>query len=621
MRATGRRGPAWLGPALIAGAGTAMVSWTWEKWADPLIDFGRELYVPWQLSQGRVLYADVAYLNGPLSPYLNALWFRLFGVGIRTLVICNLAILAAIVVLLYRLLEPMSDRLAAAAAGLAFVALFAFGHVTAVGNYNFVSPYCHEMTHGLLFALAAFCCLARHERIDSAIPVAGAGAAVGLVFLTKPEPFVAVSLASLVWLGLGLRARGATLGRAGRALGTFLGAALVPPLAAVALLGRSMPAGEALRGTLGSWPWVLGGQASALAFYRDLMGTQHLGASLGAMARCAGGYAAVLVPTAALALALHGTRWSWRIAVGGFPLVAVVLGACSAPGAWLEAPRALPLVTLGLAVAAGGGRLGPRRVPALALAVFALALLAKIFFNVHAYHYGFALAMPATLLVVVALVGWAPAAITARGGCGALFRAVALACLLVAALTHLEVSGRRFAAKTHRVGGGADALLADARGPVVEAALGAVARQVAEGQSLAVLPEGVMLNYLSRRPSPTPYTNFMPPELAFYGEERMLAALRATPPDYVALVHKDTREYGVRFFGRDYGQRVYAWIRRNYREVATFGARPLRDGRFGIALLRRVDAPPGSYAAACSAAKQPVARRVGSSVDRSATDA
>ena len=84
----------------------------------------------------------------------------------------------------------------------------------------------------------------------------------------------------------------------------------------------------------------------------------------------------------------------------------------------------------------------------------------------------------------------------------------------------------------------------------------------------------------------------MPPELAFYGEERMLAALRAAPPDYVALVHKDTREYGVRFFGHDYGRRLYAWIRRNYREVATFGARPLHDQRFGIALLRRVDTPP-----------------------------
>src|SRR5439155_5386120 len=351
-----------------------------------------------QLWGRRNRYDDPAshdYLHGPLSPYLNTLWFRLFGIGIRTLVICNVAILAAIVVLLHRLLEQIGDRLAAAAAGLTFVTLFAFGHVTAVGNYNFVSPYCHEMTHGLLFALAAFCCLARHDRTAGAIPVAGAGVAVGLVFLTKPEPFVATSLASLVWLGLGLRARGATLGRAGRLFGAFVGAALVPPLVALALLGRSMPAGEALRGTLGSWPWVLGGQASSLAFYRDLMGTEHLGASLGAIARSTAGYAAVLVPTAGLALALHGARWSWRIAVGGFLLVALVLGAFSAPSAWLEAPRALPLVTLGLAVAASGGLLGPRRVPALALAVFALALLGKIFFNVHAYHYGFALAMPA----------------------------------------------------------------------------------------------------------------------------------------------------------------------------------------------------------------------------------
>ena len=579
--------PRWLGPALIAAVGAAMLAWTWGKLADPLIDFGRELYVPWQLSQGRVLYADVAYLNGPLSPYLNALWFRLFGVGIRTLILCNVAVAAAIVVLLYRLVEGISDRLAAAAAGLTFVTLFAFGHVTAVGNYNFVAPYCHELTHGLLLALVAFSCLARHERTGGTIPVAGAGAAVGLVFLTKPEPFLAVSLASLVWLGLGLRANRATGRHAAAVVGIFLGAALAPVLVAVALLARSMPAGEALRGALGSWPWVLGGDAASLEFYRELMGTRDLGASLRAMGRAAAGYGAVLVPAAVLALAL-GSRGSWRIATGGFLLVSIAFGASCVPSVWLEAPRALPLVTVGVGIAVAGRLLAPRRAPALALASFALVLLAKIFFNVHAYHYGFALAMPATLLVVAALVGWVPAAIAARAGCGGLFRGVALACLLVAALTHVEVSARRLAGKTHRVGGGADVLLADARGPVVEAALRTLGR-AGEGRSLAVLPEGVMLNYLSRRPNPTAYTNFMPPELAFYGEERMVAALEAAAPDYVALVHKDTQEYGVRFFGHDYGQRLYAWVRRNYREVATFGARPLRDGRFGIALLRRVD--------------------------------
>src|SRR5439155_1755159 len=79
------------------------------RWADPLVDFGRELYVPWQLVRGRVLYADVAYLNGPLSPYLNALWFRLFGISMRTLVLCNAGILGIVIVLLHRLLEPVSD--------------------------------------------------------------------------------------------------------------------------------------------------------------------------------------------------------------------------------------------------------------------------------------------------------------------------------------------------------------------------------------------------------------------------------------------------------------------------------------------------------------------------------
>ena len=598
------RSPGWLGPALIVAVGTGMLAWTWGKLADPLVDFGRELYVPWQLARGRVLYADVAYLNGPLSPYLNALWFRLFGVGIRTLVLCNVALVAAIVVLLYRLVEEVSDRLTAAAAGLTFVTLFAFGHVTAVGNYNFVAPYCHELTHGLLLALVAFACLGRHGRTGGTIPVTGAGAAVGLVFLTKPEPFLAASLASLVWLGLALRASRATRRRAATVLGAFLGAALVPPLVAVALLAGSMPAGEALRGTLGAWPWVLGGDASSLEFYRELMGTHDLAANLWAMGRAATGYGAVLGSSAAAALAL-GSRGSWRIAVVGFLLVSIFLGAFSVPSMWLEAPRALPLVTLGVGVAVSGRRLGPRRTPALALAMFALALLAKIFFNVHAYHYGFALAMPATVLLVVTLVGWVPAAIAARGGSGGFFRAVALACLLVAVLTHLEVTARRLAGKRHPLSGGADVLLADARGPVVEAALGAL-DGVDQGRSLAVLPEGVMLNYLSRRANPTAYTNFMPPELAFYGEERMVAALDAAAPDYVALVHKDTREYGARFFGHDYGRRLYAWVRRNYREVATFGARPLHDQRFGIALLRRVD---GATVSRATAERRAAARR------------
>src|SRR6476619_6142273 len=79
----------WAGPVAIVLTGIGMTVWTWQTWADVLIDFGREVYVPWQLTQGKVLYRDIAYFNGPLSPYLNTLVFKIFGVSLMSLVWVN----------------------------------------------------------------------------------------------------------------------------------------------------------------------------------------------------------------------------------------------------------------------------------------------------------------------------------------------------------------------------------------------------------------------------------------------------------------------------------------------------------------------------------------------------
>jgi hypothetical protein len=82
----------------------------------------------------------------------------------------------------------------------------------------------------------------------------------------------------------------------------------------------------------------------------------------------------------------------------------------------------------------------------------------------------------------------------------------------------------------------------------------------------------------------------MPPELTLFGEERILISLRRCPPDYVLVVHKETDEYGYRFFGRDYGEKIYRWLRANYEIVSSIGAPPLRDERFGMVLMRRIGA-------------------------------
>src|SRR5690349_21280241 len=111
---------------LIAFAFIAMLAWTWGRWPDPIVDFGRELYVPWQLAQGKVLYRDVAYFNGPLSPYFNALLFRVLGVSLRTLVVVNIAIAACAVGMIWTLFRIASPRdlLAPTVAAMLFVTLF-----------------------------------------------------------------------------------------------------------------------------------------------------------------------------------------------------------------------------------------------------------------------------------------------------------------------------------------------------------------------------------------------------------------------------------------------------------------------------------------------------------------
>ena len=71
--------------------------------ADPC-RFWTRFNVAWQLAIGRTLYTDIAYFKGPFSPYLNAVWLRLFSVGLTTLIVCNVVILCGVNYLLYQIL-------------------------------------------------------------------------------------------------------------------------------------------------------------------------------------------------------------------------------------------------------------------------------------------------------------------------------------------------------------------------------------------------------------------------------------------------------------------------------------------------------------------------------------
>jgi len=610
----------WLDATIIAAAFAASLAWTWGTWPDVQIDFGREAYVAWRLSLGEVLYRDVAVFNGPLSPYVNAGWFRLFGVSLWTLFLTNAAIAAAGLVGIYALLSPLAGRLAATVVTALIMPVFGTVRYDWVGNFNYLAPYSHECTHGLFLAVLALWLTQQNLADPPAAPVdrkpggldrrlaavVGIGLVNGLIFLTKLE----VSLATLTATGLGCvlaawRHRDPP-SRVLRDVGVFFAAMAVGPLVAWGLLSIAMPSGEALRGTLGSWVHVFNDDLRELRYFARLMGTDTPVANLWRVAWLGGLYAGLIGAVAWGCRRAAGKRrddrvsWGQGLVLAGLGAVPVGLawvGREAVP--WLSLAQPLPLAMglIGLVAAVrlwrGWRGVGPEQRsvrPAMwfVLAAFGGVMLLKMVLNTVVYDYGFFLAMPAAVVAAAFVLGSVGVlASRRRPRARRIYQAVMVGGLLALTLGHLSVAWPRIQALEVPVGHAGDRFFADRRGEIVNALLTNIERNLEPDATLAVLPEGVMVNYLARQRNPTRYTFFMPSDVLMFGEGNIVAALDASPPDYVVLMHKDTSDYGHRFFGQDYGLALMGWVSRHYRPVGRIGSEPFRNQRFGVVVLKR----------------------------------
>lgn len=144
-----------VGPVILVAAGLLMASISWGKWMDILVDFDLQVYIPWQLSQGQVLYKDITYFHGPLSAYIHAVLFMLFGPGISVLAGFNIGLIVILAVTIHYLFRNLFDPLTGYLAALSFVVVFAFGNYLQVGNYNFVCAYEYTLTHGIFLSFIA----------------------------------------------------------------------------------------------------------------------------------------------------------------------------------------------------------------------------------------------------------------------------------------------------------------------------------------------------------------------------------------------------------------------------------------------------------------------------------
>jgi hypothetical protein len=592
----------WFGLMALAGLAVFFLVTSWRKWPDPLIDFGCELYSPWRLANGAVLYRDIDCFYGPLSKYFNAVLFKCFGPGLMVLVTANLVVFAAILVVIHGLCRRAWGAGPAFAASAVFVAVFGFSQFVETGNYNYATPYAHEATHGFLICLLLVILLVRWAEEATLRRSFFAGGLFGLTAVLKPEIMLAAGLITFTtammqwWHRKQLRLS---------SIVAWAGGAALPTLGFIVYFAAYLPWPEAVRVSCTAWLNVAANtRSSSVLLQEAFLGfdspwkhlLEHLSATL---------LAGVLIAVIAGAawLAERTTQRTLRLLFGGLLAGALLWLACFEI-TWSETGRCLFGLMLIYTFISGASLIRrstpeiiqPEQIIRLLLAVLATALIARMALNGRIYQLGYYQAALAGLLVPAVLTGELPMRL-GMGRCGRTMIVVGSLALLVPGVVILASNSQRtLHFKTFAVGAGVDRFYAfppqiNPAGETVRV-LSEWLRETPPGQTLLVLPEGEMINYLARLPSPVSPFRFYFATTDDGREKRIVNELQRHPPDWIVIISRDLREYGIQRYGEKpgSGQQILLWVADHYEPAASLGGDPLDyQQRGGVILKRKVE--------------------------------
>lgn len=111
-----------------------------------LIDFGREVYYPEQMLNGKVLYKDLFNIYGPFAYQINAILYKIFGTKLSALygagIVCSLLTVSGIYLIAKKFLSGFSSF----SIGIFSIVI----GVTTTSIFNFHFPYSWAMLYGLV---------------------------------------------------------------------------------------------------------------------------------------------------------------------------------------------------------------------------------------------------------------------------------------------------------------------------------------------------------------------------------------------------------------------------------------------------------------------------------------
>jgi 4-amino-4-deoxy-L-arabinose transferase-like glycosyltransferase len=555
-----------------------MLLLSWRRWTSLIVDTGREMDLPARLLRGELLYRDIHYLYPPLSPYFNALLFRLFGVHLEVLNVSGVICALLIVALCYAIARRVLSTREATLATLAVIVWCIFKP-----EGNLISPYAFAALHGLMLALSTLLITLRYNEHRRWREVVLAGLLIGLAGITKQE----FALTAAVTWSAGLLFVHRRDGKG------FILRLLVAAGIAIAL---ALPVYAYFFSRVG-WQTLIEDChllytkiPASLVYYNSAR--TGLDQPFSSLLQMLGGVAVALgIASLIVALSAIGTeqRKLLRNAFVFFTcsaLVALAINVASR-GRWDGSPlRALPFALLGLILLHFLRRDESKPQFALfVIAVYSLLALIRVVLRVPSggAFGGYFLPTSLILIVYLTLVAW-PRLVHMWLGrevtIDTRMRAIGTLILCLWLVATIAVFGYRYR-KTFPV------LLSAPHGSLyvteenalaTQEALAFLAQNTTADDAIAVVPEGSSIAFLAGRRMPLRHQILIPGFMDANEEQRAIETLAQVK--YVLVLNRPMREFGLEAFGRDYYQALGQYLEGNYRIVKVCGE--VKDERLQI---------------------------------------
>ena len=569
---TSRSDRAWV--AILAASYAFGLAVSWQRWGNPLIDTGREMNLPLRLAGGEMLYSDVRHIYGPLSPWLHAGLFRMFGPSLDVLYADGIVTAATILALMYWLGRQIMSPASAGAATLITTWLCAF---KPAGNY--ILPYSYNALHAValgLITLAILISALKRPRNATGARFVLAGLIAGLAMLAKTETGLAALAAGIAAAFLAPYPdgrRGVLLAAVFFLAAMCLTLAVYVPIAAAVgwstlvldswLLFYNVPPELAYFNG-----WISGFDDPLKSLRRMLIAAVKLGV------------VAVIVGTSSSIIAGSAPVRRASSVLGTVAAVVVVMWATTGLDLDKGFFLAMPFLLVGVLLTSvrriwsrRPARLRVRTALLIVFALYGLASLARMILHVRSGGAYGSYLLPVSVLVFTYLCTYPFPRLFGDASTRRVARVVTLALIVGSSAATAGILAYRYRTRiTAAISTPRGTMFAEPDvGQAWNEALAFIDAHTRPDDAIAILPEGTSLNFLSDRKNPLRNEITIPGVLDAAAESSAIQQLQDAGTRFIFITNRPTSEFGRTAFGRDYCQRLMRWIEANYITCATFG--------------------------------------------------